>query len=189
VAAAPVDLPRGRALFADRCAPCHGEGGGGSAVAPPLATADNPATHEDSRIYGTLTVGVGGTAMGSFKQLDATSLRSLIATVRALPEVATHRTGWAPAKGDPTRGAASFAKNCARCHGAAGEGGTGPALAGHAFLSSASDGYLVATILRGRGATAMPRFGAAGPDHGKLSPDEVADLVAHLRALDRPPTP
>jgi mono/diheme cytochrome c family protein len=181
--AAPVDRARGDALFAARCAPCHGPRGEGSAVAPPLAAADNPATHEDSRIYGTLTVGVAGTAMGSFRQLDAGELHSLIASVRALPPGAAQRTGWTPKKGDAQRGAAAFARDCARCHGAHGEGGEAPALGNAAFLASASDGYLTATILRGRGPTAMPHFGTRAADHALLGPDTVADLVAFLRSL------
>lgn len=174
---------RGDALFAKQCAPCHGAQGEGSAVAPPLAAADNPATHEDSRIFGTLTVGVQGTAMGSFKQLDAPSLRALIATVRALPPAGV-RTGWAPQRGDPQAGGALFSRQCARCHGDRGEGKEAPAIANHAFLAAANDGYLVATIVRGRGPTAMPHFGTAAPDHPQLHPAEVADLVAFLRSLD-----
>lgn len=183
VAAAAVDRQEGDALFAKLCSPCHGEGGQGSAVAPPLAAVDNPATHEDSRIFGTLTVGVAGTAMGSFRQLDAGQLRSLIATVRALPPVAAKRAGWAPRVGDAKRGAATFQQVCSVCHGPRAEGLTGPALANAAFLASATDGYLTATILRGRGATAMPHFGTQAADHPKLSPDQVVDLVAFLRSL------
>jgi mono/diheme cytochrome c family protein len=152
-------------------------------VAPPLAAVDNPATHEDSRIYGTLTVGVAGTAMGSFRQLDAGQLRSLIATVRALPPVETTRATWAPRVGDASRGALGFQQSCAVCHGPRGEGLTGPSLANAAFQASATDGYLTATILRGRGATLMPHFGTQAADHPKLSPDQVVDIVAFLRTL------
>jgi cytochrome c oxidase cbb3-type subunit 3 len=150
-------------------------------VAPPLAAVDNPATREDSRIYGTLTVGVAGTAMGAFRQLDAGELRSLIAVVRALPPVEAKRAGWAARAGDARRGAAGYHQFCAVCHGPHGEGMTGPALANPAFQASATDGYLTATILRGRGPTAMPHFGTAANNHPKLSPDEVVDIVAFLR--------
>ncbi|MGZ3425283.1 MAG: c-type cytochrome [Polyangia bacterium] len=183
VNAAPVDRPKGDALFARLCSPCHGTGGQGSAVAPPLAATDNPATREDSRIYGTLSVGVAGTAMGSFRHLDAASLRALIATVRALPPVEAKRTGWAPRTGDAHRGADGFAAWCSKCHGTRGEGAIGPALANAAFQASATDGYLTATILRGRGATAMPHFGTAAADHPQLSPDQVVDVIAFLRSL------
>jgi mono/diheme cytochrome c family protein len=183
VNAAPVDRQKGDALFARLCSPCHGEGGQGSAVAPPLAAVDNPATHEDSRIYGTLTVGVAGTAMGSFRHLDAEQLRSLIAAVRALPPVEAKRTGWSARTGDASRGAVGFQQSCAVCHGPRGEGLTAPSLANPAFQASATDGYLTATILRGRGATLMPHFGTQAADHPKLTPDQVVDIVAFLRTL------
>lgn len=182
---APIDRAQGDALFAGLCSPCHGERGQGSAVAPPLAAADNPATHEDSRIYGTLTVGVAGTAMGAFRQLDAGQLRSLITTVRALPPVEARRSAWAARTGDARRGAGEYLRNCSVCHGPRGEGALGPALANSAFLASATDGYLTATILRGRGATKMPHFGTPAADHPVLSPDQVVDVVAFVRSFGK----
>ncbi len=183
VNAAPIDRVKGDALFADICSPCHGKTGEGSAVAPPLASVDNPVTHDDNRIYGTITIGVGGTAMGSFRRLDAASLHSLIATVRALPPVETKRTGWAAKRGEPVRGGRVFAAECVRCHGAHGEGVEAPALANAAFQTAATDGYLTATTLRGRGATKMPHFGTPAVEHPQLSPDQVVDLIAFLRTL------
>ncbi len=185
VAAAPLDRDKGARLYLQTCSRCHGEGGEGSAVAPPLAATDNPVTGDDSRIYGTVTIGVGGTAMGSFRQLDAGSLRALIATVRGLPPVEAKRTGWAPKAGDAKKGAETFAKYCVKCHGPRGEGPEAPALANRAFLASANDGYLTATILRGRGATKMPHFGIAETEHPQLTPDEVVDVVAFVRSFVR----
>jgi mono/diheme cytochrome c family protein len=182
VMAAPIDAAAGTKLFGESCAPCHGRSGEGSAIAPPLAARDNPVTHDDNRIYGTVTVGVAGTAMGSFRRLDAPALRSLIATVRALPPVETSRAGWAPISGDAARGGAEYARSCARCHGDRLEGKEGPALGNAAFLAAAGDGYLTATIIRGRGTTTMPHFGVAGTDHPQLESSTVADLVAFLRS-------
>jgi mono/diheme cytochrome c family protein len=183
--AATADLDKGNHLFAGLCARCHGERGEGSAVAPPLAAPDNPVTGDDSRVYGTVTTGVAGTAMGSFRGLDAGSLRSLVAAVRALPKVEARRTGWAPRVGQAQRGGVTFTNYCAKCHGLNGEGPEAPALANPAFLASATDGYLTATILRGRGPTKMPHFGVAEPEHPKLSPDEVVDVVAFIRTFAR----
>jgi mono/diheme cytochrome c family protein len=183
VAAATPDSKMGDRLFGELCSRCHGDQGQGSAVAPPLAAADNPATIDDGRIYGTVTNGVAGTAMGSFRRLDAVALRSLISTVRSLPRLEVQRTGWAAKVGDRAKGAEAFRRYCSKCHGARGEGPEAPALANSAFLASATDGYLTATILRGRGATKMPHFGAVEADHPRLAPDQVADLVAFIRAL------
>jgi mono/diheme cytochrome c family protein len=183
VNAAPVDRERGDRLYAQLCTRCHGTKGEGSAVAPPLAAADNPVTTDDSRIYGTVTTGVAGTAMGSFRGLDAASLHALISAVRGLPRLEVKRTGWQLKPGDATKGGQTYAKYCVKCHGKTGEGPAAPALANRAFLSSATDGYLTATILRGRGATKMPHFGVAEADHPKLTPDEVVDVVAYLRSL------
>jgi mono/diheme cytochrome c family protein len=183
VSAATLDQEKGDKLFAQLCTRCHGDRGEGSAVAPPLAAADNPATIDDSRIYGTVTSGVAGTAMGSFRRLDASSLRSLIATVRNLPRLDVKRTGWTAKVGDGAKGAEGFAKYCSKCHGAHGDGPEAPALANAAFLASATDGFLTATILRGRGPTKMPHFGVAEAEHPRLSPDQVADIVAFLRTL------
>jgi cytochrome c oxidase cbb3-type subunit 3 len=105
--------------------------------------------------------------------------------VRTFPPVEEKRTGWAAKKGDATRGATGYLRACAVCHGNRGQGGLGPALANPAFQAAATDGYLTATILRGRGATQMPHFGTGAADHPKLSPDEVVDIVAWLRTLPK----
>ena len=142
VNAAPMDTRKGRPLLRRDSAPAAtAPNGEGSAVAPPLAAADNPVTGDDSRIYGTVTIGVAGTAMGSFRQLDAASLHALIATVRGLPRVEAKRTGWAAKPGDAHKGAQTYAKYCVKCHGPHGEGPEAPALANPAFLASATDGY------------------------------------------------
>jgi mono/diheme cytochrome c family protein len=121
--------------------------------------------------------------MGSFRRLDAATLHSLMAAVRALPPAAIRRAEWKARAGDAARGAPLYAANCARCHGDHAEGKEGPALANAAFLAAAGDGYLAATILRGRGPTAMPHFGSAAADHPRLTPDQVADTIAFLRSL------
>jgi mono/diheme cytochrome c family protein len=185
VSAAPLDREKGDRLYLETCSRCHGPHGEGSAVAPPLAAADNPVTTDDSRIYGTVTTGVAGTAMGSFRELDAASLHALIAAVRRMPRVAAKRTGWSAKPGDARKGSEIYGKYCVKCHGQHGEGPEAPALANPAFLASTTDGYLTATILRGRGATKMPHFGMAEADHPQLAPDDVVDLVAFVRTLAR----
>lgn len=67
--------------------------------------------------------------------------------------------------GDAANGGAVFAANCASCHGAAGEGGSGPALAGDTEVDE-----IASIILNGE--EEMPAFADV------LSDQEVADVIA-----------
>lgn len=183
-APAPIEPAEGDALFAQQCAPCHGPRGEGSELAPPLAAKDNEVTTSDERIHGTLAMGVAGTAMGSFRTLDAGQLRAVVAAVRALPRLEVSRAKWLGRPGDPVRGGALYREHCVRCHEPeAGKAESkGPGLLNPAFLSVAGDGYLAGTIIRGRPGAEMPAFGVAGLEHSRLDPASVTDLVAFLRA-------
>jgi mono/diheme cytochrome c family protein len=73
---------------------------------------------------------------------------------------------------DPARGESVFAENCAGCHGAAAEGGVGPALAGTGL-----DAAMVAAVVQqGRGV--MPA--------GIVSGQEQADVVAYVVSISSP---
>ncbi len=186
VMAETPDLTLGQQLFTENCVGCHGENGEGNMVAPPLGALDNLTTRADSPILGTLTNGVNDTAMRSFRQLDARSLRALVATVRALPPPATPRTGWARRPGDASRGEALFATHCVACHGRRGEGDRGPALRNPGFLASATDDQITASIVRGYPGTEMPRFGTGDALRARLVPAQVADIVAFIRSWAPP---
>jgi mono/diheme cytochrome c family protein len=80
---------------------------------------------------------------------------------------------------DIDAGGAVYAANCASCHGAEGEGGTGPSFvdrfaeiheAGHSWESEQR--LWVATILQGEGA--MPGWGA------ELEQQDVSDVLAFV---------
>jgi mono/diheme cytochrome c family protein len=181
------DLGAGRAGFARECAPCHGRAGEGSAIAPPLAAADNPITKTEGAVYATMSYGIATAAMRPFRTFDAQSMRNVIAAVVALPRlIGVRRDGWAPAKGDSARGEAAYARACSGCHGPRGQGGDAPGIGRPAFLAAADDGYLKATIVRGRPGTTMPAFGQPSLQHAQLDAGEVADLVAYLRSLGAP---
>ena len=80
--------------------------------------------------------------------------------------------------------AAIWAQNCASCHGAKGEGKEGTALANPVLLSSATDTYLVETILRGRSGTSMPSFGASSAVHATIARREAESIVAFIRTWE-----
>ena len=78
--------------------------------------------------------------------------------------------------GDPVLGAEVYARECASCHGANGEGDTGTALSNQVMLIFASDLFLRHTIENGREETPMPSF------KDKLSPEEIDGVTAFLRS-------
>lgn len=71
--------------------------------------------------------------------------------------------------GDATAGADVYVAACSGCHGADGEGGVGPAMAGAADMTDES---LEDLILNGK--DEMPAI--------DLSEQELADLMAYVRA-------
>jgi mono/diheme cytochrome c family protein len=83
--------------------------------------------------------------------------------------------------GDSRRGGELFTQLCAGCH--AGPNRLAPSLGNPVFQKSASDDFIEQTIRGGRQDTPMPAFqreGAAG-----LRDEEVADLLAYLRSLEK----
>ncbi len=87
-------------------------------------------------------------------------------------------------------GAVIYAKMCAVCHGAAGEGykaDEATALAHPDFLAAATDDYLRTAITNGRSGTTMSSWGAARG--GPLAPSDVNDVIAFIRTWDDPKTP
>lgn len=73
-------------------------------------------------------------------------------------------------------GASIYATNCARCHGAEGQGGVGPSLAGIASTFPEADGQ-IAFVSNGGGG--MPRFGDL------LSDADIRAVVDYTRATFR----
>ena len=56
-----------------------------------------------------------------------------------------------------------------------------PELNNEGFLASATDGFLQATIIRGRRGTAMRPFGRGGHGVADLTDDDIDDIVAYMR--------
>jgi mono/diheme cytochrome c family protein len=70
-------------------------------------------------------------------------------------------------------GQALFATNCASCHGARGQGGLGPQLAGRVKQHFPDAADQVAFVTKGSGS--MPAFG------NSLTPEQIAAIVAYTR--------
>jgi mono/diheme cytochrome c family protein len=92
-------------------------------------------------------------------------------------------------EGDPERGAALFAQNCAVCHGQTGEGRIGAEL-NDVFVSMSPDAALYQTISEGRAGTFMPAWGEASG--GPLTDQDIADIIAYVESWGttfEPPAP
>jgi cytochrome c oxidase cbb3-type subunit 3 len=74
-------------------------------------------------------------------------------------------------------GAEIFQRNCAKCHGPAGEGGTGPAFTGGGTLAGLTFAERVEKTGRGKPLNAMPRW------RGKLTPEEIRKVAAYTQTL------
>ncbi len=178
--------PRGRVLYKSMGASCHGTEGEG-ALGPAVRNPAFLAAASDGYLRATIVLGRDGTemrAMGhrgsGIAELTADEINDLIAYLRTAdpqPEL-VHRF---VIGAHPDRGKTMFAGFCAGCHGDDGTGGFAPELNNAAFLRAATDGYLQATIVRGRRGTAMRPFGRGRGGIAELSQEQINDIVAHVR--------
>ncbi|NOZ10702.1 MAG: c-type cytochrome [Gammaproteobacteria bacterium] len=189
----------GARLYTQNCAACHGAKGAGG-VGVPLSLHDFLDSISDEYLRKTIRLGRPGRVMPAFRMLSDDDVNAIVQHIRSWghkPE----RVHTAPVfsaqsvKGDALRGKALFAKNCASCHGANGEGGAGtgvtmsrprnlpilaPALNNPGFLAAASDEMIKATLMKGRDNTPMASFLKQG-----LSEQDINDVVAYVRAYER----
>lgn len=188
--------PNGAQLFSKHCSVCHGPTGHGG-VGVPLALPDFQYSVTNDYLRKTIRHGRPGRVMPAFTSLSDSEVEAIIKHLRT----------WAPGKpytypakkiiGNVTHGKKLYAKNCAACHGANGEGGEGtgvtfsrprnlpiipPALNNSGFLAAAPDYMIKATLMNGREGTPMVSF----LKHG-LSEKDIDDVVAYVRSFEKHP--
>jgi putative heme-binding domain-containing protein len=130
------DLAGGARVYTQYCARCHGMDGSGG-MGPPLARPKLRRAADEPAILDILVNGIPGSAMQAAWMLSERETRQVTAYVRSLG-----RRPEEPLPGDPSRGAAIYARvGCAACHVLDGEGlAIGPELSdiglrrGSAFL-------------------------------------------------------
>ncbi|MFQ5461591.1 MAG: c-type cytochrome [Phycisphaerae bacterium] len=189
------DVDAGRGIFAGSCAGCHGASAEGS-TGPQLGNPVFLQTATDVMLREWIANGKEGTPMRGFRkggqgivELSERQIDDVVAYLRTL-ETSGMATATRVAKspnGRPEKGAATYAVNCVGCHGANGEGSSGPALSNRNFLRFASDGFLMATMALGRTGTEMRPVKRGPQSILGLSSDEVNDLVAFLRSWEADP--
>jgi cytochrome c oxidase cbb3-type subunit 3 len=198
---ADAEMAHADTLYQQYCSLCHGEDRSGYRAdhAPSLRSQSLLSTAFPGFLYTAIGYGRAGTAMdgyseemgGPLKRDDLLLLTRWLLAVEGVEPVKLPDT---PVAGDAARGAVVYAEQCASCHGAEGQGDTGPALGDPALLASASDAFLRHAIVNGRDGTPMLAFAE------QLSESDIDATVAYLRSqasgwspqpptLRRPPAP
>jgi len=180
--AGPGDLRAGEAIYAEKCAPCHGASGLGdgpdSASLPnPAAKLGDPTLARQARPadwYQIVTVGNFQKFMPGFQSLDDNARWNVVGYALALSVT--------PAEME--QGRALFSENCAGCHGPGGRG-DGPDAAGLAAPPGDwTDPARLANLslvdmaeIIARGGQEMPAFG------DRLDETQRLSLAAYVRSL------
>lgn len=181
---------KGKVIFGDNCAPCHGSGGSGSKGFPNLNDDDWLWGGSLEQIMQTIEHGVRSAdkdghdsdasgRMPAWSGKDAsTELKpdEIVAVanyVRSLAGLST-RTGYDAAKGKQV-----FADNCAACHGDDGKGNQdmgAPNLTDKIWLYGSDEASLIDTIAHGRGGV-MPAW------QGRLDPATIKAMTVYVHSL------
>jgi cytochrome c oxidase cbb3-type subunit 3 len=174
---------RGKTVFGDNCAPCHGSGGAGAKGFPNLNDDDWLWGGTLDQIMQTIQFGArSGHAKTHEGQMlafgkDGTLQKEQIVTVanyvRALSGLPTSQ-GY-----DATAGAKIFAENCAVCHGDAGKGNQelgAPDLTDKIWLYGSDEASVIETITNGR-AGVMPAW------VGRLDPSTIKAMAVYVHSL------
>lgn len=181
----------GATLYRAFCSGCHGPRGEGrrygnrDTVFPAIGNPDFLALASDDYLRATIAEGRPGRPMPAWKDggLGAGDITAIIEHLRTIQEVTLD---FEPLPDLPVgradAGRPLYGTYCSGCHGATATEGEAPALRNDAFLRAADDRYIAATIWRGRTGTAMRHFGQASVSFPVLDLQEIADILAWLRA-------
>jgi|LGVF01.2.fsa_nt_gb cytochrome c oxidase cbb3-type subunit 3 len=186
--------PNGEQLYSNHCSACHGANGDGG-VGVPLSLPDFQYGVTNDYLTKTIRLGRPGRIMPAFTKLSNEEIKAIVKHIR----------NWAPGKpfkysnkkinGDVKHGKQIYAKSCAACHGATGQGGKGtgvtfsrprdlpviaPALNNPGFLASAPDLMIKTVLMNGREGTPMVSFLKQG-----LSEKDIDDVVSYVRSFEK----
>ena len=174
---------KGKTVFGDNCAPCHGSGAAGAKGFPNLNDDDWLWGGTLDQIMQTIQFGVRSghaktheSAMLAFGKEGVLKRDQIVAVanyVRSLSSLSTS-SGF-----DAAIGAKIFADNCAACHGGGGKGNQelgAPNLTDKIWLFGSDEATLIETISNGR-AGVMPAW------VGRLDPSTVKALTVYVHSL------
>lgn len=174
---------RGKTVFGDNCAPCHGSGGAGAKGYPNLnddewlwggsldqimQTIQFGARSGHSKAHEGAMLAFGKD--GILKKDEIVTVANYVRSLSSLPTAAGN---------DAAAGAKIFADNCASCHGDNGKGNQelgAPNLTDKIWLYGSDEATLIETISNGR-AGVMPAW------VGRLDPSTIKALTVYVHSL------
>lgn len=174
---------RGKTVFGDNCAPCHGSGAAGAKGYPNLNDDDWLWGGKIEQIMQTIEFGArSGHAKahegamlafgrdGILKKPDIVTVANYVRSLSGLPTSAGF---------DAAAGRRIFAENCATCHGDAGKGNQelgAPNLTDKIWLYGSDEATVIETITNGRSGV-MPAWS------GRLDPPTIKALAVYVHSL------
>jgi mono/diheme cytochrome c family protein len=186
----------GGQIFEGSCSGCHGTEGQGSS-GPQLNNATFLRSASDGFLLATIALGRSDTPMRSMihggpgiGQVAPAQVQDIVAFMRLWDLDSSWQRPRPVAEMSQRAidaGAGNFTNYCAGCHGPAGKGindgpeYVAPALNNPEFLDAVSDGFLLATIARGRSNTPMRPFGLGTGGIARLGVEEISDIVSYIR--------
>ncbi|MFB6452124.1 cytochrome-c oxidase, cbb3-type subunit III [Bradyrhizobium tunisiense] len=174
---------RGKTVFGDNCAPCHGSGAAGAKGYPNLNDDDWLWGGTLDQIMQTIQFGARSgnakahegqmLAFGKDGVLKPDEIVTVANYVRSLSGLST-RNGFDAAKGEKI-----FAENCVACHGDGGKGNQemgAPNLTDKIWLYGSEEATLIETISQGRSGV-MPAW------EGRLDPATIKAMAVYVHSL------
>jgi cytochrome c oxidase cbb3-type subunit 3 len=174
---------RGKTVFGDNCAPCHGSGAAGAKGYPNLNDDDWLWGGKIEQIMQTIEFGARS---GHAKAHEGAMLAFGRDGILKRPEIVTVANYVRSLSGLPTSagfdaaaGRKIFAENCATCHGDAGKGNRelgAPDLTDKIWLYGSDEEVVIETITNGRNGV-MPAWS------GRLDPSTIKALAVYVHSL------
>jgi cytochrome c oxidase cbb3-type subunit 3 len=174
---------RGKTVFGDNCAPCHGSGAAGAKGYPNLNDDDWLWGGKIEQIMQTIEFGArSGHAKahegamlafgkdGMLKKAEIVTVANYVRSLAGLPTSAGF---------DAAAGRKIFADNCTSCHGDAGKGNQelgAPNLTDKIWLYGSDEATIIETITNGRNGV-MPAW------TGRLDPSTIKALAVYVHSL------
>lgn len=174
---------RGKTVFGDNCAPCHGSGAAGAKGYPNLNDDDWLWGGQVEQIMQTIEFGVrSGHANahegamlafgrdGILKRNEIVTVANYVRSLSGLPTNADY---------DAAAGKKIFTENCVSCHGDAGKGNQelgAPNLTDKIWLYGSDEATIIETVTNGRNGV-MPAWA------GRLDPSTIKALAVYVHSL------